>query len=125
MTDLLLALTISEDVSWPQRLESFVNDVAVIASTSCFDDAKACMDEEWVRVVIFDQRLDGAQAMATQIAKLWPDIITLRAVRLGEAKTDGDDARGLTQAKKGLTRVTLPLRLCLWPAMPCAQERQL
>jgi two-component system response regulator HupR/HoxA len=67
------------------RFEALAAGLAVVATAASLEEAEACLDEEWVPVVVIDGRHAQAEEVRKLVSKRWPDVICLDAQPQGTA----------------------------------------
>lgn len=85
MSDPALVLMVTEQEPLHARFEALAAGLAVVAGAASLEDAEACLDEEWVPVVVIDGRHAQAEAVRKLVSKRWPDVICLDAQPQGTA----------------------------------------
>ncbi len=102
MSDSALVLIVSEQEPLHARFQSLAAGLAVVATAATLGDAEACLDEEWVRVVVIDRRHAQSEEAHRLIETRWPDVICL------DAQPQGTAFSGAAQTSERV--LALPLR---------------
>ncbi|MBO6674438.1 MAG: sigma-54-dependent Fis family transcriptional regulator [Rhizobiales bacterium] len=85
MSDPALVLFVCNQDTLHVRFQTLAAGLAVIATAASLNEAEACLDEEWVRVVVIDRRHAQADKVRQLIAARWPDVICLYVQPQGTA----------------------------------------